>query len=162
VDRLFQEDGGEVEAAGSARRLRDVLCGVHVAEISVLGVLPQPPPAHPGLHVLVEDFKRCRGEGRRHGLFLLSSCSCKDFSARATGKEGRPCRGEDNRGGEEEEQKCHSYALLAQEELEDEEEGPKRSSAHHHGLKIPFQQKKWTIMISSNFIKFGIIRLNSD
>jgi hypothetical protein len=63
---------------------------------------------------------------------------------------------------EEQEQKGHSYALLAQEELEDEEEEPKRSSVHHHGLKIPFQQKKWTLTISSNFIKFDIIRLNFD
>jgi hypothetical protein len=33
VDRLFQEDGGE----DGARRLWDILCGVHAAEISALG-----------------------------------------------------------------------------------------------------------------------------
>jgi hypothetical protein len=87
VDRLFQADGGE---AGGARRLRGVLCGAHAAEISALGYCLS-------YRRLGEAYGMCRGEGRRHGLFLLPSCCCMDFSARGTGHEGRPCRGEDIR-----------------------------------------------------------------
>jgi hypothetical protein len=126
VDRLFQADGGEAEAAGGARRLRDVLCGTHAAEISALGYCL----SH---RRLAEAYGMCEGclsswkissdAGEKDAAM---ACSCCQAAVVRTSlrelQDTREDRVEEKITEEEEEEEDHGYSLLAQEEFEDEEE----------------------------------------
>ncbi|GJN08404.1 hypothetical protein PR202_ga26317 [Eleusine coracana subsp. coracana] len=121
VDRLFQADG-------CARRLRDVLCGEHAAEISALGyclshrrLAEACAMCEACLSSLKEVSSEAGEKGRRRGVFLLRSCLVRNSPRELQGTRKRLRPREDTRGGGGR-RRPGAYAPLAQDELEDEEQ----------------------------------------
>jgi hypothetical protein len=124
VDRLFEADGGE--AAGSSRRLRDVLCGAHAAEISALGYCL----SHRRLaeacgmcEACLSSWKEMKIDAGEKGAVVACSC-CQAAVVRNSLRELQDTREEhiEEKTAGEEQEEGHGYALLAQDEHEDDDE----------------------------------------
>ncbi|GJN08407.1 hypothetical protein PR202_ga26320 [Eleusine coracana subsp. coracana] len=120
VDRLFQAEGG-------ARRLRDVLCGEHAAEISALGYClshRRLAEACAMCEACLSSLKEVSSEAGEKGAAV--ACSCCEAVVRNSARELQGTTREDyveeKIPEEEEEEEDQVYALLAQDELEDEEQ----------------------------------------
>ncbi|KAK3147754.1 hypothetical protein QOZ80_3BG0286310 [Eleusine coracana subsp. coracana] len=119
VDRLFQADG-------CARRLRDVLCGEHAAEISALGYClshRRLAEACAMCEACLSSLKEVSSEAGEKGAAV--ACSCCEALVRNSPRELQGTRKDYVQGKipeEEEEEEDHAYAPLAQDELEDEEQ----------------------------------------
>ncbi|KAG2553202.1 hypothetical protein PVAP13_9KG515900 [Panicum virgatum] len=120
VDRLFQAGGG---GDGSARWLRDALCGDHAAEISALGYCLRHRRLAGAGEMCEGCLSSCKETSDARGK-SATACSCCKAAVRTSSREPEGI-GEEHvveKVTEEGEDDDQGYVLLAQEDHEDEEE----------------------------------------